>query len=146
MYSVKNGLNRKEEFDCYQTNMYLVLFLADINECEADGDSCPANSDCTNLVPGFTCACSGGFVDYGGNCYERCAEGFQWDAQFQCTGKQSRHRKVEGKIFMDGFHTLHKIIKLFCRMNDKSEELPLNGIKYLTSIMTNIPFVFVDLI
>ena len=48
----------------------VIIFPADVDECEIDIHSCNRNAVCTNTEGSFTCACYPGFTGDGLQCSE----------------------------------------------------------------------------
>ena len=46
----------------------LPLYCTDIDECEADTDTCDINADCTDTEGSYTCHCRLGYAGEGFNC------------------------------------------------------------------------------
>ena len=47
-----------------------TTLIADVNECDSDGDICSENAiaNCTNLEGSFNCTCNPGYTGNGVNC------------------------------------------------------------------------------
>ncbi|XP_039251315.2 uncharacterized protein LOC120328836 isoform X2 [Styela clava] len=67
----------------FSNSTSLNISIADVNECESlSMNTCSEHANCTNIEGGFTCQCSDGFIDVGGenpgrNCsdYDECTTG-----------------------------------------------------------------------
>ena len=47
---------------------FLMLFSADIDECETGSDNCDEKAQCTNTEGSFTCSCDSGYTGDGTEC------------------------------------------------------------------------------
>ncbi|KAK3103588.1 hypothetical protein FSP39_020372 [Pinctada imbricata] len=65
--------------DCVNSSYQAVssTMCSDIDECLDPNNGCPANSQCVNSDPGFSCTCLSGYVSVSGNCQDddECVKG-----------------------------------------------------------------------
>jgi len=68
MYSVIYNSQASKITLILDAKVWLLLYIADIDECATNNGGCSANASCSNVQGSFSCSCNAGYDGDGVDC------------------------------------------------------------------------------